>query len=154
MTNASPSRIAPGCVVTLHFSLSLPDGTVALSTFGEEPMTLVMGDGTLLPGLELALYGMKPGDAERIILTPEQTYGFRDPRRVHEMSAANFPPDITPETGQIIAFSLPDGEETPGSVLDVAGDRVKIDFNHPLAGHDVEFRATIISVAPPTTTAL
>ena len=37
--------------VTLHLSLTLEDGTVAESTFGEDPLRFTMGDGTLVHGL-------------------------------------------------------------------------------------------------------
>ena len=46
-------EILPGCPVTLHLSIALEDGTEAVSTFGEDPIELQMGDGTLRPGLEL-----------------------------------------------------------------------------------------------------
>ena len=66
--------ISPGSTVTLHLSLTLEDGTVADSTFEGEPFTFVMGDGTLVSGLELALYGLYPGDTQRLELTPEQAF--------------------------------------------------------------------------------
>ena len=46
----------------MHFSLSLTDGTEAFSTFENEPVSLVMGDGSLTDGMELALYGLSAGD--------------------------------------------------------------------------------------------
>ena len=47
-------EILPGSTVSLHLAITLEDGTEAISTFGEEPVQLQMGDGTLQPGLELA----------------------------------------------------------------------------------------------------
>ncbi|MGB5179855.1 MAG: FKBP-type peptidyl-prolyl cis-trans isomerase, partial [Gammaproteobacteria bacterium] len=57
--------ISPESTVTLHLSLSLEDGTVAESTFDDEPLTFTMGDGTLVEGLELGLYGLKAGATQR-----------------------------------------------------------------------------------------
>ena len=74
-------RIGIASTVTLHLSLTLEDGTVAESTFGEEPLTFTMGDGTLVHGLELALYGLRPGDTQRLELYPEQHFGLRDPEK-------------------------------------------------------------------------
>ncbi len=56
--------------VTLHLSLTLEDGFVAESTFETEPLTFIMGDGTLVRGLELGLYGLVPGAVQRLELYP------------------------------------------------------------------------------------
>ncbi len=142
-------EILPGCPVRLHLAISLEDGSEAVSTFGEEPVDLQMGDGTLQPGLELALYGLKAGDNQTLKLLPEQAYGLRDPALIQHMPLTDFDGEFTPEVGQIIAFALPNGEEAAGTVLDVEGGQVEVDFNHPLAGHEISFRVQIISVSPP-----
>ena len=48
--------------VTLNFSLALETGEEVDSNFGGDPVTFVMGDGSLLPGFERRLLGMRPGD--------------------------------------------------------------------------------------------
>lgn len=149
----SGQQILPGCPVTLHLSIALEDGTEAISTFGEEPVSLTMGDGTLQPGLELALYGLRAGDTQTIQLLPEQAYGLRDPGLIQYMPMTDFDAAFTPETGQIIAFALPDGEEAAGTVIEVDEGRVEVDFNHPLAGHEITFRVEILDVSPPATDA-
>jgi FKBP-type peptidyl-prolyl cis-trans isomerase SlpA len=144
-------QIVPGCAVTLHLAIALEDGSVAISTFGEEPVSLVIGDGTLQPGLELALYGLRPGEKQTINLLPEQAYGLRDPALIQYMPMTDFDASFTPQVDQLIAFALPNGDEAPGVVLSVDEGRVEVDFNHPLAGHEVTFRAEILSVVPPAT---
>jgi FKBP-type peptidyl-prolyl cis-trans isomerase SlpA len=148
---SATAEILPGSRVTLHLSISLEDGTEAISTFGEEPITLQMGDGTLQPGLELALYGLRAGDTQTLSLLPEQAYGLRDPALIQQMPLGDFDGAFTPEKGQIVAFSLPDGEEAPGMIREVGQGLVEVDFNHPLAGHEISFRVEILSVtaAPP-----
>jgi FKBP-type peptidyl-prolyl cis-trans isomerase SlpA len=143
-------EIFPGCPVTLHLSIALEDGTEALSTFGEEPVSLQMGDGTLQPGLELALYGLKAGDTQTLNLLSDQAYGPRDPAMIQFMPLNDFDAGFVPETGQVIAFALPDGEEAAGVVLGTEEGQVEIDFNHPLAGHEITFRVEILSVSPPS----
>ena len=143
-------EILPGCPVTLHLSISLEDGTEAVSTFGEDPVDLQMGDGTLQPGLELALYGLRPGDTQTLNLLPDQAYGPRDPGLIQYMPMSDFDGEFTPEAGQIIAFALPNDEEAAGMVLGVENGQVEVDFNHPLAGHEITFKVEIISVAPPS----
>ncbi|HDK38069.1 MAG TPA: peptidylprolyl isomerase [Thiolapillus brandeum] len=135
----------PGSTVTLHFKLALEDGTEAFST-EDDPMTCTLGDGTLLPGLELALYGLKAGDEQTLTLTPEQAWGERNLDLIKEMPRSDFPADDQLEAGQVLAFSLPDGEETTGTLLAMDEDQVLVDFNHPLSGHNVVFYALILGV--------
>jgi FKBP-type peptidyl-prolyl cis-trans isomerase SlpA len=146
VTSDDAPAVGPGARVVLHFELSLPDGTSALSTFGEDPVEIAWGDGTLCPGMELALLGLHAGDEQTLTLTPGQAFGLRDPSLVQRMPMSDFPPDLRPEAGQIIAFTVPNGEETAGAVLAIDGDEVEVDFNHPLAGMDVTFRVKVLAV--------
>ncbi len=139
-------EIAPASRVTLHFSLALLDGTEALSTFGEEPFSFVMGDGSLPEGLELALYGLRPGEEQTLQLTPEQAYGHRDDALIQQMQRGDFPANIEPAPGQVIHFTTPDGEETAGRILEAGPEQVRVDFNHPLAGQELLFRVLILKV--------
>ena len=146
---SSDHEILPGGKVVLHLSIHLEDGTEAVSTFGEDPVELQMGDGTLQPGLELAIYGLKAGDTQTLALLPEQAYGLRDPALIQHMPLTDFDAAFTPEKGQIIAFALPNGEEAPGMILGVEHGQVEVDFNHPLAGHEISFKVEILDVSPP-----
>jgi FKBP-type peptidyl-prolyl cis-trans isomerase SlpA len=137
-----------GSTVTLHLSLMLEDGTVAESTFDDEPLTFVMGDGTLVHGLELALYGLRSGDTQRLALYPEQAFGPHDPERIHRLPRGGFPADMELTPGNIIAFDTPEGEEIAGTVLSLDDRTVEVDLNHPLAGRRIVFDVEIIDVVP------
>jgi len=132
--------------VIMHFSLALEDGTQAISTFDEQPLEFHMGDGTLQPGLELGLFGLRAGDSQTLTLSPDQAYGWHDDKMIHLLPLSDFADKLQPEPGQIVAFSTADGEEAPGMVLAVDENQVKVDFNHPLAGHNVVYRVEILSV--------
>ena len=138
--------VSPESTVTLHLSLTLEDGTVAESTFDDAPLTFTLGDGTLVEGLELGLYGLRAGDTQRLSLFPEQAYGLRDPEKVHFLPRTDFPADMALEPGCVIGFDTPEGEELAGMVAAAEGDAVEVDFNHPLAGHVVIFDVEIVEV--------
>jgi FKBP-type peptidyl-prolyl cis-trans isomerase SlpA len=137
-----------GSTVTLHLALTLEDGSVAESTFDEDPLIFTMGDGALVHGLELALYGLRPGDTQRLALYPEQAFGLHDPQRIHRLPRSGFPADIELVPGNIIAFDTPDGEEIAGTVLSLDEHTVEVDLNHPLAGRRIIFDVEIIDVVP------
>lgn len=141
-------EIMPGSEVTLHFSLGLPDGTEAVSTFGEAPLTFQIGDKTFQPAMELALYGLKAGDEQTLTLTPDQAYGDPEPGLVHCLPRSDFG-DMQPEIGQIMSFSMGEAGETMGVIREIEGDEVTVDFNHPLAGHQVVFTVKVMQVGSP-----
>jgi len=138
--------ISPASTVTLHLALTLKDGTVAESTLDDEPLTFTMGDGSLAEGLELGLYGLRPGDSQRLELYPEQAFGVRDPGKVHQLPRTDFATELGLEPGLIIGFDTPGGEELSGTVLSFDDAMVEVDFNHPLAGRVVIFDVEIIDV--------
>ena len=140
------STIAAGSEVTLHFSLILEDGTEAASTFGDEPTTLTIGDGTLAPGLDQMLIGLREGEKRAITLDADQAFGPRDESKIHRMAASSFSPDMELAPGLVVAFETPAGDELAGIVTDLEGDDIVVDFNHPLSGRSVTFTVEIIKV--------
>jgi FKBP-type peptidyl-prolyl cis-trans isomerase SlpA len=140
------TEITVGSKVSMHFSLTLEDGTVAEETFSHEPITFTVGDGTMIEGLELALYGLRPGDEQVVTMEPQQTFGFHDPDNIHDMPRDEFDKSMALKEGMVIGFTTPAGDEVPGSIVKIDPDFVKVDFNHPLAGHDLIFRVRILSV--------
>lgn len=133
--------------VTLHFTIKLSDGSVADSTHSmDKPAKLVIGDGSLSDSFEQCLIGLQVGEKQAIELKAEDAFGMPNPDNIHHMDRAKFVGDAEVEVGTIMAFSGPDGMEIPGIIVDIAGDSVTVDFNHPLAGQDVTFEVEILSV--------
>jgi len=141
------TEITAGSKVTMHFSLTLEDGTVAEDSFDNDPLEFTMGDGSLNEGLELGLYGMQIGDEETLTMSAGQTFGFHDPDNIHEMPLSDFDPHTPIEAGMIIGFTTPAGDEVPGMIKLVSTEFVTVDFNHPLAGHDLLYRVKILDVS-------
>ncbi|PLY16133.1 MAG: peptidylprolyl isomerase [Sedimenticola sp.] len=150
--NISNHEITPGSQVRLHFSLSTADGFEAISTFHEEPAVVTLGQGDLSEGLELALYGLKTGDKQTLLLEADQAFGPRDEGKVQTMDRSDFSADIELEPGLVIGFEAPSGTEVGGMVVELDADSVKVDFNHPLAGKDVVFTVEILEITNPTVT--
>jgi FKBP-type peptidyl-prolyl cis-trans isomerase SlpA len=149
MTN-TPSKntaaIQPDSQVCLYFNLALADGTLVDGTEEGEPMTFTLGDGTMIEGLELALLGLKAGDKQSLSIPPETGFGFSDPQAIQWMPLTDFSDSLKPQAGQIMNFTLPNGQDVPGAILELEKKRVKVDFNHPLADLEVVFAVEIIEV--------
>jgi FKBP-type peptidyl-prolyl cis-trans isomerase SlpA len=140
-----------GTEVTLHFALSLEDGSPIDSNFGGEPVTFVVGDGNLLPGFEEALFGLQAGDEKSFVIPPEKGFGAHNPSNVQEFPRDEFPEDVELTEGLVLSFADAQQNELPGMVQEFDDDTVTVDFNHPLAGRDIEFNVRIIDVNPAVT---
>lgn len=142
-------KIMAGSQVRLLFSLTLEDGTWVDGTEDGEPMDFQMGDGTMIEGLELAILGLGEGDKQAVSIPPESGFGFPDPDNVHALPLSDFSAELLPEPGLIMSFDLPNGDQVPGTVVEVGNDSVKVDFSHPLAGHETVFSVQILEVENP-----
>lgn len=143
--------IAEGTKVTLHFSLAVAGGDVIDSNFEGEPATFTVGDGNLLSGFEEALYGLSSGAQEEFTIPPEKGFGQHNPSNIQEIAREHFGDDITLEKGLVLSFADAQNTELPGVVTEFDDEKVIVDFNHPLAGKDIQFSVKIIAVEPAVT---
>lgn len=146
---SAANPIIRGSRVKMHLSLTLTDGTEALSTFAQEPESFVVGDGSFTPGLEETFLGRRQGDSGELLLAPEQAFGARMEENLHQLPHADFSPELTLESGVVMMFETPTGEQVPGTIVAYDDDRVSVDFNHPLAGRELTLRFEILAVEPP-----
>ena len=138
--------IAEGTKVTLHFAIKMEDGHVVDSTFDEEPATFTVGDGNLLSGFEEVLMGLSSGVKEVFTVSPEKGFGQHNPSNIQMIARDQFSDDIVLEKGLVLSFADAQNAELPGVVADFDDKEVTVDFNHPLAGKQVEFEVEIIAV--------
>ncbi|WP_027349360.1 FKBP-type peptidyl-prolyl cis-trans isomerase [Halotalea alkalilenta] len=145
------TRIGEGTSVVLHFTLMLEDGTVVDSTRDGRPAEFDFGDGNLPPGFEQPLRGLGSGESGRFEVIPEHAFGQYNPQNVQMLDRSAFDASIELETGTVVSFSEPGGGELPGVIKTVEGDRIEVDFNHPLAGRTLLFDVEVLEVRPLTT---
>ena len=138
--------INPNSKISLHYSLSLDDGTEIENNYDHEPLVCFIGDGTLSPGMEDALIDAKVNDSIETSISPEQGYGFSDEQNIHSLPASDFDDDLNIEVGMIIAFDGPDDDEIPGTIIEIKDKEVMVDFSHPLAGRHLLFKATVLAI--------
>jgi len=143
-------RIDEGMEVTLHFTLSLEDGTVVDSTRDKAPATFKVGDGNLPPGFEHPLKGLSTGESGTFEITPEHAFGQHNPQNIQMLKRDDFESD-EPEVGMVMSFADAAGGELPGVIKSIEGEQVEVDFNHPLAGRTLTFEVEVLDVKPATT---
>jgi len=134
--------------VTLNFSLTLETGEEVDSNFRGDPVSFVMGDGSLLPGFERRLIGMRAGDEAEFRIPPEEGFGEPQDDNLQSIPRADFDSDTPLEPGMLFTFADAAGGEVPGMIADVGDTTVTVDFNHPLSGRTIHFKVRIARVEP------
>jgi FKBP-type peptidyl-prolyl cis-trans isomerase SlpA len=144
------SEVKTGSHVTLHYRLSLADGTDIVNTFGDKPGTLLIGAGQIAPPLEDILVGLKVGRHSTFQLGAGEAFGARNPDLVQRVSLAVLrengmvDDDFTP--GEVIEFNASDGGRYAGVLKEIGETSALFDFNHPLAGQALMFEVKIIGI--------
>lgn len=138
-------RISPGTRVQLRFVLRLPGGE-EIDRTNVEGATFTVGDGSLLPGFERALFGMTAGMRETVRLAPRDAFGEGSEDNVQRFKRTRFGANEDISVGMLYSFADGDRGELAGLVTDIADGLVTVDFNHPLAGREVLFEVDILGV--------
>ncbi len=78
-----------GDTVAVHYQGTLENGTVFDSSYDRgEPITIILGQKTVIEGWEQGLLGMKPGEKRKLIIPPALAYG-------EEGKGPSIPPNST-----------------------------------------------------------
>lgn len=153
-------KIEPGKYVELGYDLYevAPDGTQKLvhQTAPEDPEKIVFGvtRGMIVP-LEKAIEGLEKGGEFDLIVKADEAFGQHDADQVVELDRDIFVVDgkfdgEMIKVGALVPMMTADGYRINGLVTEVTADKVKMDFNHPLAGKDVRFSGKILAVRDAT----
>ena len=142
---------AVGRDTVVAIDLELADFQGNLLQRSERPIHYLHGGyGEVLPALERALEGKPVGARVIARLEPEEAFGDYDETLLRVEPRADFPDEL--QVGMRFE-GVPGGgddDETIYAVTDIAGDKVVLDGNHPLAGIGVEFRCTVREVRAAT----
>ncbi len=140
--------------IELDYTGKLADGTVfdttlksianehKLSASNREfkPTIICIGEQQLLPGLDAELQDKEIGKEYTVTLPPEKAFGKRDIKKVKIIPLGTFREHkMEPHPGLQIDV---DGEM--GTVTNISGGRVIVNFNHPLSGKEVTYTFKIL----------
>jgi FKBP-type peptidyl-prolyl cis-trans isomerase SlyD len=104
------------------------------------PVTICVGQKHVIVGLDEELVGKEAGAQGSVTVTPEKAFGQRDPKRIKSFPKNQF--KEKPVRGMPVRLE----EEGEGTVVDVIGSKVIVDFNAPLAGKTLTYDYNIIEM--------
>ena len=150
-------EIAKNTIVSLVYTLRETDrnGEVIEQVGADEPLLFLFGAGVLFPVFEGNLAGKKMGDEFDFILKSADAYGDFSTLNIVDLPIENFIIDgvLQEEMLQIgltLMMNDDDGDSVRATVLEVTDKKVKMDFNHLLAGKDLHFVGKIAGVRAAT----
>ncbi len=102
------------------------------------PVIVCVGQGQLLKGIEKGILGKAPG-FYRLDISPDDGFGRKNAKLFQLISASKFKEQkIMPMPGLQVNV---DGMF--GIIKTVSGGRTVVDFNHPLAGKDLDYEVEV-----------
>lgn len=143
--------ISANCVVTLDYSVC--DTQKNLLDSGAEPLVYLHGGyNDIFAKVEDALEGKKVGDAVVVHLSAMESFGEYNADLIVVEKRSEFDDDIFVGEQFEEIFEDDDEEEQviTYTIKEISEDSVTLDGNHPLAGIDIIFDATVIEVRKAT----
>lgn len=109
----------------------------------EGPIPVIVGSSDLPKPLARSLLDASPDQEYEVEIPAEEAYGERDPEKVRLIPISKI---------RRLGIDLEEDREVEvdglkGRIMRVTGTRVRIDFNHPYAGHPLRYRYRIVRVA-------
>lgn len=153
--------ISHGDTVTLEYVGRLDDGEIfdtsdrvlaqqegLLSENPErvyKPLTVEVGEDSVIPGLQEALLGMEAGEQATVTIPPERAYGEYTEERLGEYDREAFE-EMLGDRELEEGFEVEADSGLTGQVVDIGPETVTVDFNHELAGETLTFEIEILEV--------
>lgn len=153
-------KIVPGKHVSLVYDLYkvAADGkeTLVHQSDPSDPEVIIFGvtQGVIAP-LEKALDGLQKNDSFDVVADSEEAFGPYLEENVVELDKDLFTVDGKFDSemvavGKAVPMLTADGMRIMGIVKEVSDDKVKMDFNHPLAGSTIRFKGKVLEVREPS----
>ncbi|MFM9008110.1 MAG: peptidylprolyl isomerase [Bacteroidota bacterium] len=136
----------------LHSSQGVDPGRTLVEETGEEnPLVFLVGSGQLIPQFEQNMIGLTAGDSFNFSIVSDEAYGGIDQEALVRVPDDMFKQDGILDLdilriGNMVPLIDREGNQLVARVAGIEGSEVLLDFNHPLAGHDLHFSGSILSV--------
>jgi FKBP-type peptidyl-prolyl cis-trans isomerase 2 len=142
------STVTTGQTVQVHYVGTFNDGTEFDSSHSRgEPITFQVGAGQMISGFDSAVVGMVAGDSKQIKITPADGYGEVNPAAVQTVPLEAFPEDLELSEGVTVMGQNEMGQQMIAKVISLGDSEAVLDFNHPMAGKELNFSLELISVS-------
>lgn len=148
-------QITKNKVVSVNYrltsSINNGPGQLVEETEHDYPFVFLFGFENLLPDFETNLNGKEKGSRFDFKVAPQNAYGNFEKDYVVKIDKGAFLvdgkfDDTRIKVGEGVDMQDSDGNPLRGVVLTITEEAVEMDFNHPLAGHELHFIGEVLEV--------
>ena len=136
-----------GDTVRVHYVLSVDGDVYQSSRDMGQTFDFTLGSGSAIAGFNDAVVGMKVGDKKTVTIPPKDAYGEWNPDYVRTVSREELPfysgGDLF--VGQQVYVASEAGYHV-GTITNISGDNITIDYNAPLAGKTLTFEIELVEI--------
>ncbi|TAJ43857.1 FKBP-type peptidyl-prolyl cis-trans isomerase [Methanofollis fontis] len=129
--------------VTVDYTGSFPNGTVFDTSIGRKPFTFTIGKNMVIEGFEKAVIGLSEGESVSVLIPAAEAYGEYNPDLVSSVNRSGLPDDTA--VGQMFLQQI-NGQTVIFRVIAINETTVVMDANPALAGEDLKFDITLLSI--------
>uniref|UniRef100_A0A7C4NTY8 Peptidyl-prolyl cis-trans isomerase n=1 Tax=Thermodesulfobacterium geofontis TaxID=1295609 RepID=A0A7C4NTY8_9BACT len=117
-----------------------------------QPMevSFILGREAIPKIIEEAVVGKKEGDEIEVVIPPHSAYGPYLPYLIKEVDINTLKHPEKIKVGEWYEEINKYGSRVSFKVLEINGDKIKADFNHPAAGKTVIMKIKVLEARPAT----
>lgn len=137
-------KIEKDRVVSFHYTVSEQGQEPLESSFGRDPLVILVGHGNIIPGLEQAMEGREAGDKFEVDVAAADAYGEKREGLSQRVPKKHFGNQRL-EPGMQVVLQTNFGPRAV-TIQKVGMSVVDVDLNHPMAGKNLHFAIEIADV--------
>jgi len=136
-----------GKKVSVHYTGTLDDGTKFDSSYDRNaPLEFVCMAGQMIPGFDAAVNEMEVGETRQVRIPCAEAYGEYNQEMVQQVPVSAIPNAEQLPVGGNIILQTADGHPFQAKVVAVDEKFATFDLNHEMAGKDLNFEITLLTV--------
>ena len=141
------SKVEAGNNVSVHYVGTFTDGEKFDSSRDRgETLSFEVGSGQMIAGFDAAVVGMSVGETKTVTIEPKDAYGERNENAIQEVPRENFPEGFGLKEGATVSGRDQDDRPMIAKIISFNDESVNLDFNHPLAGKQLNFEVELVSI--------
>eukprot|EP01029_Cantina_marsupialis_P009752 TRINITY_DN22570_c0_g1_i4.p2 TRINITY_DN22570_c0_g1~~TRINITY_DN22570_c0_g1_i4.p2 ORF type:complete len:148 (+),score=34.02 TRINITY_DN22570_c0_g1_i4:27-446(+) len=131
-------------IVVMNYEAKINDEVID-SNLDDKPIEFVYGLGQIVPGLESKIEDFEIGKLYNVKVPAIDAYGEYDESLTQTLPINDFE-GIDLEIGLVLEGEEENKEVVKATVIDVTKENVTLDYNHPLAGCEIDFKVIIKAI--------
>ncbi|NOX25334.1 MAG: peptidylprolyl isomerase [Deltaproteobacteria bacterium] len=144
-------KATEGDLVTVLYDGFLENGELFESSKSSGPLEFQIGAGLVMPSFEEAIAGMRLKEEKTFTIPAAQANGLSQAELIHNMRRSLLPNHKALKVGMVLGLNIDQEnkkQQIPAMVTALDEKTVTVDFNHPLAGHDLTYKVILQKIRP------